>query len=71
MLCRLTFGVVARVIRAILPLVAGNPGTALDWVDVLNVHGVNLLKGTVLGFDKEEEDDENKSRAASCENKTV
>lgn len=71
MLYRLTFGVVARVIRAILLSVVGSPGTALDWVDVLDVHRVNLLKGPVLGLDKEEEDDEHKSCTASCKNKTV
>lgn len=42
-----------------------------DGVDVLNVHGVNLLKSTVLGFDQEEEDNEYKDCTAAGEDQTV
>lgn len=42
-----------------------------DGVDVHHVHGVNLLQGTVLGLDEEEEDDENKDRTTSCKDEAV
>ena len=47
------------------------PVLGLDGVDALNIHGVNLLQGSVPGLNHEEEHDHNQSRTASGKDQTV
>lgn len=49
----------------------GFPAGGLPGLDVQDVHGVNLLKGTALGLVDEEEDDEDGSETAAGEDVTV
>lgn len=50
---------------------AAVPAGRRDWVHTKEVHGVNLLKRTVLGLDDEEEDNEHEGNTASGEDQTV
>lgn len=50
---------------AAVPLAAG------DGVDAEDVHGVDLLEGTVLGLDDEEEDEGSKEQARATEDHAV
>lgn len=50
---------------AAIPVAAGNG------VDMEQIHGVNLLKRTVLGLNDEEVDDEDEGKATAAEDKTV
>lgn len=43
------------------------PLAGLDWVDVSGVHGVDFFECSVLGFDDEEEDDEDEAGTAAGE----
>ena len=47
------------------------PVLGLDRVNALNIHGINLLQGSVSGLDHEEEYDHNQSRTASGKDQTV
>jgi len=49
----------------------GNPAGGLPGLDVEDVHGVNLLKGTALGLVDEEEDDEDGGEAAASKDVAV
>lgn len=42
-----------------------------NWVHTVNVHAVDLFKSSVLRLDDEEKDNEEESRATSCEYKAV
>ena len=49
----------------------GVPLARSDGVDVLHIHGVNLLQSTVLGLDDEEEDDGDEGSTTSGKDETV
>jgi hypothetical protein len=51
--------------------VGANPLAGGDGVDLLDVHGVNLLESAVLGLDDEEEDDGDQGSTASGVDETV
>lgn len=55
----------------ILVLLGGGPLARRDGVDVLHVHGVNLLKSSVLGLDDEEEDNQDEGSTATSEDEAV
>lgn len=61
----LTGGLVVVLVRLAAPLRRG------DGVDVLDVHGVNLLEGAVLGLDDKEEDNDSQGSTAASEDETV
>lgn len=48
-----------------------NPARALPWLDMLYVHGVNLLKSTALGLADEEVNDNGSSERAGSKNVAV
>lgn len=48
-----------------------NPLGRSDGVDVLDVHGVDLLEGSVLGLDNEEEDNGDEGSTTSGIDETV
>lgn len=52
-------------------VVVTNPLGGSNGVDLLDVHGVNLLESAVLGLDDEEEDNGHKGSTASGVDKTV
>lgn len=62
---------IADISNFILMLLGGSPSARRDGVDVLNVHGVNLLEGSVLGLDDEEEDNQDESSTAASKDETV
>lgn len=55
----------------ILVLLGGGPLAGRDGVDVLHVHGVNLLESSVLRLDNEEEDNQDEGSTATSEDETV
>lgn len=55
----------------IMVLLVGGPSARRDGVDMLNVHGVNLLESSVLGLDDEEEDNQDKGSTAASEDEAV
>lgn len=54
-----------------LVLLVGSPAARRDGVDVLDVHGVNLLESSVLGLDDEEEDNQDEGGTATSEYEAV
>lgn len=52
-------------------VVVANPLGGGNGVDLLDVHGVNLLESTVLGLDDEEEDNGDQGGTASGVDETV
>lgn len=62
---------IADISNFILVLLGGGPLAGRDRVDVLHVHGVNFLKGSVLGLDDEEEDNQDEGSTATSEDETV
>lgn len=55
----------------ILVLLVGSPSAGRDGVDVLNIHGVNLLESPVLGLNDEEEDNQNEGSTATSEDEAI
>lgn len=62
---------IANLSNFILVVLGGGPLARRDGVDVLHVHGVNLLERSVLGLDDEEEDNQDKGSTATCEDEAV
>lgn len=56
---------------ALVALGVGVPLARGDGVDVLHIHGVNLLQSTVLGLDEEEEDDGDEGGTTSGKDEAV
>jgi hypothetical protein len=61
----------ADISNLVLVLLGGGPSARRDGVDVLDVHGVNLLESSVLGLYDEEEDNQDKGSTAASEDETV
>jgi hypothetical protein len=60
-----------RVDKAIALQRLGGPFGARDGVDMKHVHGVDLFKGTALGLDHEEVDDDGEDGARDSEDQAV